>query len=999
MRNSQRASGKANAVSIVGTACRLPGGIVDLDGLVTTLGVGRSTVAEYPTDRRILAPEHACWAGQGAYLDRSTIAGFDADFFGIEAQEAVLLDPQQRLLLMLAVEALEDAGIAPRTLAGETVGCFVAQTDCEYADLVMEAPIRDDDSQRVLGVDVSMAPGRISNFLKLRGPSYVIDAACASSLAALHTATQQILSGDCDLAIVGATNLILSPRRENGLRTLGVLSTNGRCRSFAADGDGFGRGEAAIVIVLASPATVKVRRLGVLGRVLGGCVNHNGPAASTTAPNGPAQQSLLRRALRSAGTLPKEIGYIHAHATGSWLGDSIELNALAEIFCERPTDQGPVPVGASKRVFGHTEAASGLVSCLHVLASYRSGKIPGDLPEAFCEPKVEHSASRLKVGGEPQPWAAGPGHRKAIVSALGMNGTNAALVLCDPARPPAETRHIQQVSHLLVLSAKTLQTLDLSARGHQSALSRANASVDLGAYCHAAATRRDHHPVRATVVGASAAELVQTLGRMRPGQTPSGRSTQPILVFSGQGTQWPGMAAELHRCEPAFRETWDACANAAVRHNGPHLHALLAEYDDTGPLWRIEIAQPMVAALQIAQAALWQSWGVRPAGVVGYSVGEIAAAWTAGLIDLDTAMRIACCQAKTLRQAAGRGGMLAVELSEQETQAWLSPNATKLYIGGYNSPESTMVTGTNAALVDLAARMKAKGLSAYRLPLEYPFHSPLLDDLRDPLLDALGEVKVRSAGMRFYSATFKSPEQASTLGPEHWWITISQPVRFAPLMDRLLGDGYRVFLEVGPHPGLALPMMQCMARRRVQGTVLSSGRRQNGTPPDGRREMLRSLGRLYAMGFDPDWKSVFRLPCQPSMLPKHPWSLTESWVPVPAPVRRGCAKVRPAPATGPAAHTIYAEQGAAASSDVIDRFVRAEVAVAIGLDPDVPISTDTGFFSLGMTSAGAVRLKSALERRFGLKLQATFAFDYPTVASLTERIAELTATLSKDLGT
>jgi myxalamid-type polyketide synthase MxaE and MxaD len=885
-----RAAGEAprrlstDPVAVIGMGCRFPGGAAAPASFWRLLAGGVDAISEVPPDRwdaaalydpDARAPGKAStrWGGFVDGIDQ-----FDASFFGISPREAARMDPKQRLLLEVVWEALDDAGLSAARLRGRRAGVFVAVYQSDYSRLAV-ADAAAIDGYSGTGAQQCLAANRISYLLDLRGPSLVVDTACSSSLVAVHLACRSLLARECDLAVVGAVSLLLLPEESIAMSKLGMMAADGRCKTFDARADGFVRGEGAGAVVLRRLSDVLADGDDALALVRGTAMNQDGRTNGLTAPNGLAQQDVIRLALDDAGVSPADISYVETHGTGTPLGDPIEVEALREVFGQRSGGR-PCVLGAVKTNLGHLEAAAGMAGLIKVVLSLRHGEIPPNLHLVEPNPRLPLEGAPFVLPVAAVPWPAGAGPRLAGVSSFGMGGTNAHVIVEEaPSGPPRRAAAIAGRAELLALSAHSEGALRALARAHLDAAGNAPPPAPpLAELFAAAALRRTHHDHRLAVVARSRDELAERLraflqGEERPG-TAAGRARpgappRIVFVFSGQGSQWLGMGRGLLAGEPVFRAAIERCDHALRASEGWSILDELAAGDGVARLDRVEVLQPVLFAVQTALCALVRSLGVEPDAVVGHSMGEVAAAHAAGVLDLDDAVRIIARRSRLLSRVRGRGAMLAVELGAGEAEELVAGagGAGGVAVAAENGPTSTVLSGEDAAIDAIAGALERRGVSCRRIKVDVASHGPAMDALRADILDALADLRPRPAAVPIYSTVTGAIADGRELDADYWAKNLRQPVLFWPAVQRLAADGHEVFLELGPHPALLAPIEQGLHHLRRKGVVLPSMRRDE----DERGTLLGSLGALYTMGLGPRWEELFREGAPRIALPAYPW--------------------------------------------------------------------------------------------------------------------------------
>jgi acyl transferase domain-containing protein len=885
-------------IAIIGAACRLPGGVCTVEDYWRLLEEGRDAISEVPPERWSIdayydadpqAPGKMStrWGGFLADVDQ-----FDAAFFGISPREAANMDPQQRLLLEVSWEALENAGIAADGLAGSATGVFVGIGFNDYARLLAAQDAQQINAYSGSGIQLCFAAGRVSYALGLRGPSFAIDTACSSSLVALHQACQSLRAGECDMALTGGVNLLLAPEGNIFLSKAGALSPSGRCKTFDAAADGMVRSDGCGVVVLKRLRDAMADGDTVMAVIRGSAINHDGRSSGLTVPNAVAQEAVIRQALKSAGVQPDQVGYVEAHGTGTPLGDPIEVQSTAAVYGYRPEDVPPVVITSVKTNLGHLEAASGIASVIKVALVLRHRKIPQHLHFRAWNPHLALDGARIRVPQEALPWPAGAaGQRIAAVSAFGLSGTNAHIVIEEPpvpevpsGVPASEIAAPTQFVGILPISAKKPKALSALAHAYCELLA-AETAPELGEICRAAAVGRNHHEHRLAIVARNKPEALAQLDAYLAGQTTPGvasgrrpldKSPPIVFAFSGQGPQWAGMGCGLLDTEPAFRralEECDALLNAAT---GRSLFDELRADQAASRLDRTEIAQPVLFSVQVALAALWRSWGIEPSAVVGHSVGEVAAAHVAGALDLPDAMRLVCRRGQIMQQLTGKGRMAAVALSPDEGLARIRGLEDRLSIAAINAPRSIVLSGESDALDSVLSQLREEKVFWRLLPVDYAAHSPQTRRLGPELARALTGLARRPNGVPFLSSVTGSAMSGMSLDTDYWVRNMVEPVRFLATVQSLVASGHKIFLEVGPHPVLSSPIQQTLEASGRPGTILGSLRRDT----EERSTLLASLAVLYAEGLSTDWKRIYPRKAPRVAVPTYPWQHQRFWLDV-----------------------------------------------------------------------------------------------------------------------
>jgi acyl transferase domain-containing protein/SAM-dependent methyltransferase/acyl carrier protein len=799
-------------IAIVGIGCRFPGGATTPDRFWHLLRDGIDAISEVPRDRwdtdRYFDSDsdapgkmNTRWGGFIDDVDR-----FDATFFGISPREAVSIDPQHRLLLETAWHALEDAGIAPDSLHGTQTGVFVGISTNDYAQLLGGAADPSwIDTYASLGNAASVAAGRLSYVLGLNGPAMIVDTACSSSLVAIHLACQSLRSEECGVALAGGVNLMLTPELTINFSKAHMMAADGRCKTFDASGDGYVRGEGCGVIVLKRLSDAMANGDRIVALIRGSAVNQDGHSSGLTAPNGPAQEAVIRRALSEAGIEPDAVGYIETHGTGTALGDPIELGALARVFGKREAAR-PLIIGAVKTNIGHTEAAAGLAGVIKAALALQHRAVPPNLHFTKLNPHIDTGALSFTIPTSLHAWESDTnGPRIAGVSSFGFSGTNAHVILAEAPRVEPQTT-LSDVE-LLTISAKDDVALRELIAAYGATIDEKNRS----AICHTANSGRSHFAHRIAVVSASAEECQAGLRNASPRVT----TTAPRVgfLFTGQGSQYSGMGARLYETSKIFRDVIDRCG-VDLAH---------PSMDETSH------AQPALFAIEMALVSLWQSLGVHPVAVIGHSAGEIAAACAAGIIDLDSGMRLATERGR-LMQEMPRGAMAAVFAGEDELRDY--------NIAAINGPANTVISDTDAEIDRAIDTLSRRGIGSTRLHVTRAFHSRDIDPMLDDFERFASTLEYAEPRITFLSNVTGAEERR--IDARYWRRHARQRVRFADGIARMRALGIDTWLEIGPQP-----VLTALAAQLVEGgDSIASLRR--GT--DDRRTFLEAVARLYTAG-------------------------------------------------------------------------------------------------------------------------------------------------------
>ncbi|MFJ2443300.1 SDR family NAD(P)-dependent oxidoreductase [Streptomyces sp. NPDC087658] len=837
-------------IVLVGIGCRYPGGVGSPEELWRLLADGVDAMSGFPDDRgwdldRLSDPDpdrsgtsHTRWGG---FVDE--VADFDPEFFGISPREALAMDPQHRLLLETSWEALERAGIDPTSLRGKRVGVYAGLMNQDYVTDADQVP-RELEGYIGTATAGSVAAGRVAYVLGLRGPALIVDTGCSSSLVTIDLAVRSIRRGECELALAGGVTVMASPQRFVEFSRQRALAEDGRCKAFAATADGTGWAEGVGMVVLERLSSARRAGHPVLAVIRGSAVNQDGASNGLTAPSGPAQQQVIRLALRDAGLTPSEVDAVEAHGTGTRLGDPIEAGALLAAYGQdRDT---PLWLGSLKSNIGHTQAAAGVGGVIKIVQAMRHRTLPKTLHVDEPSPHVDWAAGDVRLLTESMPWPQQDRPPRAAVSSFGISGTNAHLILEAPPEEPAPTPSAEPSAVAWTLSGKTPERLrDWAAR--LLPMAGDVAPVDLA---HSLTVARGHFAHRAVVVGGDREELlagIQALAEGKPAQNivsgASGVDGKVAFVFPGHGTQWVGMAAGLMG-EPAFAESVHACERALKPHVDWSLTEVLAGGADQ--LERIDVLQPVLFAMSVSLAALWRSRGVEPDVVLGHSLGELAAACVAGALPLEEAARVVAVRGQVIAQLGTGAGMVSVTAPREQLESLLERWPDRLWIAALNSSSTTAVAGDDPALDELLAQCALDGVHARRIGIGYASHCPKVEALHDELLARLGEVRTTRPSVPMYSTVDLDWVGASTLTGAYWYRNLRQPVLFQPAVEHLAEQGFRVFVESSSHPVLTSAIEQTLDEGGTTGVVTGTLRRGDGGPV----RFLMSAAQLYTRGVD-----------------------------------------------------------------------------------------------------------------------------------------------------
>jgi len=876
---------RSEPIAIVGMGCRFPGEAEDPDGFWRMLRDGVDAIREVPPDRWDVDeyydpdPSAPCKMSTrwGGFVER--VDQFDADFFGISPREAVRVDPQHRLLLEVTWEALEDAGIAPREIAHTGTGVYVGTIGSDYT-LLQSRDISDLDVFSGTGSSDAVLANRVSYVLDLNGPSIAVDTACSSSLVTVDMACQSLRRGEIGMALAGGVNLILSPEMTVALTKAYMMSLDGRCKAFDATADGYVRGEGCGMLVLKRFSDAQADGDRILALIRGTAVNHDGRSNGLSAPNGPAQEAVIRAALADAHLAPHQIGLIEAHGTGTRLGDPIEVEALVSALGAGRSRDNPLLLGSVKTNIGHLESAAGIAGLIKAVLTLRHGEIPPHLHLKNVNPLLKIDESPIEIPTELRPWPRGDEPRRAGVSSFGFGGTNAHIIVEEA--PPQESprNEVDRPRHVFTLSARSAEALSELATRHADAFD-ANPSISLADAAFTVNVGRTHFMHRAAVVAESAQQIRDKLRKFASDPDAVGvyrgaieheQDPRIAFLFTGQGAQYAGMGRALYETQPTFKNAMDQCAECLA----PLLDRPLLELldPDAGSLLdQTGYTQPVLFALEYALATLWRSWGIEPAAVMGHSVGEFAAACVAGIFSLEHGLRLIAERARLMQSLPPGGLMAAVFASQKHVESALQQHSDQVAIAALNGPENIVISGDEEAVREVLAEFKTKGIKSKTLATSHAFHSHLMD----PILD---ELEAESQSVKYFAPkidtianlTGKPADRRTFADPSYWRRHARTPVRFAESMQALANLGCEIFLEIGPSPTLIGMGRRCLTDNgRVWLPSLRQGR-------DEWQSMLGSLAELYAHGAEVDWQGYDRdYERRRISLPTYPYQRRRYW--------------------------------------------------------------------------------------------------------------------------
>ncbi|MEH2032454.1 MAG: beta-ketoacyl synthase N-terminal-like domain-containing protein, partial [Nostoc sp.] len=914
---------KTEPIAIIGMGCRFPGGANDPEMFWQLLHQGKDAIAEVPRDRwDINAYYHP---DPDAPAKMNTRYGgfvnnpqeFDPHFFGISAREAISLDPQQRLLLEVTWETLEAAAVTPEALAKVLTGVFIGICSNDYTQNLFNQGEERIDAYLATGNSHSIASGRLSYLLGLTGPCLSVDTACSSSLVAVHLACTSLRNQECDVAIAGGVQRLLSPVFNINFTKARMLSADGRCKTFDASADGFVRSEGCGVILLKRLSDAIAAGDRILALIRGSAINQDGHTSGLTVPNGPSQQAVIRRALAASGVEPAQVSYIEAHGTGTSLGDPIEIGALGAVFSSSHSPDRPLIVGSVKTNIGHLEGAAGIAGLIKVVLQLQHDSIAPHLHLKRPNPYIDWSKLAIAIPTDSMAWVRGEKPRLAGVSSFGFSGTNAHVILEEaPLKEQASRRAGEQASrraeeqgrsdngisplplrpsaplplrpstphplcplasserplHLFSLSAKSETALLQLALAYRTYLETAP-ELELADVCFSANTGRSHFEYRMAIVAGSTKELVEQLAMT----ISSGRVYEPEItfLFTGQGSQYVGMGQQLYQTQPTFRKALQECDEILRSELEISLLEILYPQTDSH-LNQTAYTQPALFALEYALYQLWRSWGITSSAVIGHSVGEYVAACIAGVFPLEDGLKLIAARGRLMQHLATEGMMVSLFMPVAQVREIIAPYSEQVSIAAINSPQSTVISGQTATVQAIVNELEKLGVKSKKLQVSHAFHSPLMKPMVAQFESVARQITYHSPHLKLISNITGAIATSEVTTPEYWSRHILSPVNFAASMQTLHQQGYEVFLECSPQPILLGMGRQCLPDN--SGVWLPSLRMGQ----EDWQQMLSSLGQLYVLGAKVNWvgfESDYRR--RKVKLPTYPFQRQQYWVETP----------------------------------------------------------------------------------------------------------------------
>jgi acyl transferase domain-containing protein/acyl carrier protein len=877
---------ETDAVAIIGLGCRFPGAN-NSEEFWQMLRNGVDGISEVPPTRwnvdTYYDPMPATpgkmntrWGGFLKDIDQ-----FEPSFFSISPREAISMDPQQRLLLEVAWETLEYAGIAAQKIAGSQTGVFIGISSDDYSRQQYKNP-RQIDAYAGTGNAHSIAANRLSYALDLRGPSIAMDTACSSSLLAVHQACQSLRNGECQLALAGGVNIILTPDLTITFSQARMMSSDGHCKTFDESADGYVRGEGCGLVLLKPLADAQRDGDNVLAIIRGSAVNQDGRSNGITAPNGPSQEAVIKQALQNARVTPEQISFVETHGSSTPLGDPIEVAALKAVLMQQRTSDQPCILGAVKTNVGHLESAAGIAGLLKTVLSLHKGEIAPNLNFKKLNPHIALEGTTFVLPTQVQPWPERE-RRLAGVSAFGFGGTNVHMIVEAAPETKKVVNEIERSQHLLTLSARSEQALRALAKRYQTQLSQTRDMPSVADICYTANTGRTHFPHRLAISAGSTLQLRERLATFSAGKANTGMQSGYVssqtesklaFLFTGQGSQYTGMARQLYETQPTFRRTLDRCDEILRAYlEQPLLSVIYPDAGVSSPLNETMYTQPALFALEYALAELWRSWGIEPDIVLGHSIGEYVAACIAGAFSLEDGLKLIAARGRLMQELPERGSMLVAFAEPARLASLLEAYRGQVAVAVINGPNNTVLSGNHAALQSIIQHLGTEGIETHAMTVSHAFHSPLMEPMLESFKQIAQEIQFKPLQLPLVcNLNGQLLSVGETMDAEYWQQQTRGTVQFAAGMQTLAQVGCDIFLEVGPSATLVNMGKRSLVNN--SGTWLVSLRQEQNDW----QVLLNSVATLYVHGIDLNWSGFDKdYQRQHLALPSYPFERQSYW--------------------------------------------------------------------------------------------------------------------------
>ncbi|RAL23310.1 type I polyketide synthase [Thermoflavimicrobium daqui] len=989
---------RSEPIAIVGMACRFPGNANTPDEYFHLLNEGHDCVCEMPSSRRLAISQTSIKAGWLEKIDE-----FDADLFGITADEANYLDPQQRLLLHVAWEAFEDGGFAIDRLFGSKTGVFIGISTQDYLYELLRTPNVANQAAVVTGNGHCFAAGRLSYVFGFEGPSLAVDTACSSSLSAVHLACQSLRLRESDLAVAAGVNLLVSDQTTQMIDATKALAADGRCKAFDEQADGFVRGEGCGVVLLKRLSDARRDGDRILALIRGSAMNQDGRSMGITAPNVLAQTQLIRTALNNARVSPAEVSYVETHGTGTAIGDPIEVDALRNVFDQDVSSKVPCILGAVKTNVGHLEAAAGIAGLIKTVLALQHEVIPKNLHFHRLNPLIDLDHSRFAIPTESIPWTKGETPRIAGVSSFGMSGTNVHLVL-EEAPERVNSPQVERIRpcHLLTLSGHSKTTL-LKKAAELAEFLKESPAVHIKDVAHTTNTGRVHLSYRSAVVGSSHKEIIPLLESMAKGDDRADELMSQVhqqdhrpkvaFLYSGQGSQFPAMGKELYQTHPVFKKMVDRCAKILDPLLGSSIVSLLLSEELGSQIHEIGNAAPAQFVLQVALTELWKSWGITPDVVAGHSVGEYAAAWAAGVFSLEDALRLVAARCSLMQGLPKEGAMVSIAASREQVAEVMKPYSDQVSIAVVNTYDQIVISGKNEAVLQIVEQFEKEGIQTKKLEISHASHSPLMSPILEDFRKVAESVTYHTPAVPYVSNMTGDLESDLIMNVDYWVEHLIRPVVFVEGMNKLKQLEVECFVEIGPHRTL----LSFARDVHVDAIGIPSMERDQPVWPT----IANALAQLYRMGAHIDW-TEFDQPygCQKIRIPTYPFESRKYWASeLSYPTARNISQTKPEavasldlPVSQDTSEIVASDDSTTSQEEQKIFLSPVESSIARHFTELLGrkfIDPQTNFFAIGGDSLLATRLTSRLRDEFKVHLELGSVLKAQTVQKIAKKIKQL----------